>query len=1289
MANDITFILKARNEARKTIRQTGQDMESIAKEAKRVEAETKEASKATGGLSENMQEAKAQTDQLKNSTQQVRQEATLAARAFGLLSKAVATLGTALAGVASTALPLLFPAALPFRLAKITTAILAIGSGLAGLAVLGSAARSAREFNAALAETSTLIEGTPVQLGRLEEATRRLVQQYGGSTTQQVQAFYQAISAGASNIPDATRIVEQANKLALGGVTDVATGVDILTTAVNAYGSSTITAQEASDALFVAMQQGKTTIGELSSNLGVAIPLATNAGVSFDELAGATAALTTQGISTNVAVTQLRAILQSVIKPTAEAQEAAQALGVEFSLAALETKGLQGFLQDLRDAAGDNTERLSRLFGSVEALAGVLALTGGGAQKFTEILTALESKLGATDEAASKIAENLDQRLNLATSRIGEVFQRLGQVVLSVVVPAMEAIAAVTVAVADNIDLVIAAVSILAIRVLPRLIGLLSRSITGLRVWASAQATAATSTGLLSNALQGNFAALRGYAAGAQGATRATRLLAAAISAVPFLAIAGAVVTFNRAISESREATDRAVEGFRNLKSTLDGLDTALEVFATDFGRKAAEGVQDAAEATLSQLRSLQEDVGRQLQLTRFTAFTPSGARNLRELQRIYDDLGAQIAETAAIADAATARIEAFNLAGGGVGEQLRQQAQAQQQVGEATFATIPAARELRAEYGELAVTVRETISLQNQLAEINSRITFGNLLAEASQFLDTSSLTADKIAEINGTLIDLKTTNSLGDASQKALTLAQNIIQGAGGLEKLDASARQAVEKLAKAALEAANTAARTGDAAANTSSASGAAAGLAQNIGAAAGAAASLVANLGQVPAALNALQADVSNQIAAIQQSNRALEIQLEQGFGAAAAERQERLERLVNETASVGGVDAVARRADEIARLKGEIQELNAVEQRTVQLREQLAAANAPQVETTGGAAGSAPSGGSATSAASEAVSQAQQAREALNESIQSTIQGYQNEIELLGLYGEELALAKDIQNLQNQARAQGIELTQQQIELIKQERQELLLARQAADTFSNGFRAGLAEISESAQTNIGFAKDFTVSAFNGLTQAITDFVTTGKADFRGLLKSLLAQIVQFLAQRLVMNFLNAFGAGLSPGGMGGNGRGGFGGGLLGGLFGRAASVGMADGGLVSGRGGPREDNLLRFLSSGEFVTNARATRDFLPLLQQINSGRGDQAMGRVYARAYAAGAQDMQMQQMATLQASGVARETSGPVNITQNFNFPNADADSFRRSEGQIRARQYRMLQEAGIRNNR
>ena len=82
-------------------------------------------------------------------------------------------------------------------------------------------------------------------------------------------------------------------------------------------------------------------------------------------------------------------------------------------------------------------------------------------------------------------------------------------------------------------------------------------------------------------------------------------------------------------------------------------------------------------------------------------------------------------------------------------------------------------------------------------------------------------------------------------------------------------------------------------------------------------------------------------------------------------------------------------------------------------------------------------------------------------------------------------------------------------------------------------------------------------------------------------------------------------------------------------------------GFADGGFVSGPGGPREDAIPAMLSNGEFVVNAAATRQNRGLLEALNSGS-----------------------------TSGVQADAARRVTI--NMNVSTNDADSFRRNQRQI-----------------
>jgi len=356
----------------------------------------------------------------------------------------------------------------------------AMAAGYATIQAAGAAVTMARGFNAAISETSTLIEGTPEQLEMLSESARALAVAYGTDAQSQVKAFYQAISAGAGGVEEAAALLDTANRLAIGGVTDVTTAVDALTTAVNAYGPDVLSAAQASDAMFVAMRAGKTTIGELSGSLGQIVPIASAAGVSFDEVTAGIAALTTQGLSTSMATTGLRQVLASIIAPTKGATDAAAALGLSFDVQALKAKGLEGFLNDVMTATGGNEAVMAELFGSVEALGAALAFAGGAGETFSQIMADMGEKAGATDAAYQKMAASLDERWNRATAAAQNLALSLGNALLAVVVPAMEAAAAAGVFVAQNMDAIGIVLAGLASTQIPAIIAAIATMVGGM-----------------------------------------------------------------------------------------------------------------------------------------------------------------------------------------------------------------------------------------------------------------------------------------------------------------------------------------------------------------------------------------------------------------------------------------------------------------------------------------------------------------------------------------------------------------------------------------------------------------------------------------------------------------------------------------------------------------------------------------------------------------------------------------------------------------------------------------
>lgn len=308
--------------------------------------------------------------------------------------------------------------------------LLPIASFAALGAALVSATAKAIAFNGAMAEVSTLLGPEQTKdLDLMSSSVLRLSSAYAQAPTTQAKALYQVISAGAKGTAAALTTLEVANKLAVGGVTDVATAADGLTSILNAYRMEASEAGRVSDALFVAMKGGKTTIGELSASIGMVAPIAEKMNVSIEETLAAISAITKSGISTSQAVTGMAAAFSSILKPTQEATEYAKELGLEFSASAVASKGLSGFLQDVVEKTGGTAESMGILFESTEAMKNILTLTSGDGAEFTAMLAAMENGAGSTDEALKKITESsafvakqFSGNVDVALTKLGELF---------------------------------------------------------------------------------------------------------------------------------------------------------------------------------------------------------------------------------------------------------------------------------------------------------------------------------------------------------------------------------------------------------------------------------------------------------------------------------------------------------------------------------------------------------------------------------------------------------------------------------------------------------------------------------------------------------------------------------------------------------------------------------------------------------------------------------------------------------------------------------------------------
>lgn len=271
--------------------------------------------------------------------------------------------------------------------------------------------------NGSIYETSLAKVGTIADLGKL--SIQKLGSQItdmsntmGIAATDIAEATYQAISAG-QDTANAVEFAGQAAKLATAGFTSTTSAVDILTTALNAYGLSADQATHVSDVLLTTQNLGKTSVDELSSSMGRVIPLAAAYNVSVENLSSGLAVMTANGIATAEATTYTKSMLNELGDTGSSVGKILQQqTGKSFAQLSADGKSLGDVLQVLYDSVGDDGTAFAGLWSSVEAGTGALSLVSGGADKFNGVLGQMVDSAGATETAYATMTDTFQHSMD-------------------------------------------------------------------------------------------------------------------------------------------------------------------------------------------------------------------------------------------------------------------------------------------------------------------------------------------------------------------------------------------------------------------------------------------------------------------------------------------------------------------------------------------------------------------------------------------------------------------------------------------------------------------------------------------------------------------------------------------------------------------------------------------------------------------------------------------------------------------------------------------------------------
>lgn len=306
----------------------------------------------------------------------------------------------------------------------------ATGAVAAFTATLLKATQAAAGFQQVMDQVNTIIsDDMAPAFANAEQRVLDMSKSLPQSAEELGVGLYDILSSGVEDAAGAFEVLEVSAKAAIAGGFGTTTqdAVRTITALLNAYQLEATEAGRISDILFETVRVGVITFPELAQNIGNLATSAALAGVTLEEVGAAIATMTKFGVNAAETTTSLNRLFLSLANQTKQQEEALKAMGIEFTVAAVKSKGLAAVLSEIEEKTGGNIEALSDLFPSIRELRAAMVIAGEkGGKVFSEILGDMEQNVGATDRAFNKVIGSLANVWKLFKNNLNVVLIEFG-----------------------------------------------------------------------------------------------------------------------------------------------------------------------------------------------------------------------------------------------------------------------------------------------------------------------------------------------------------------------------------------------------------------------------------------------------------------------------------------------------------------------------------------------------------------------------------------------------------------------------------------------------------------------------------------------------------------------------------------------------------------------------------------------------------------------------------------------------------------------------------------------
>ena len=285
---------------------------------------------------------------------------------------------------------------------------------LAGYAISGSIAygignafknaiANVIQYDQALKDLQAITRSTSFEVERMGEKIKEVATSTKFSVLEVAEGMKILGQTGMSASESMEAIMPIA-QLATATLSDFATINDLVSSALGAFGLEAKDTERVVDVFGAAINQSKLNVDKLRVAMNYVGPIASDAGLSLEEMAAAMGLFANAGLRASTIGTAFRQIISQLMTPSKEFQDAIESAGYTLEEMNPRTQGFSNIIEKLTDVVPD-AENAFKFFGQRGASA-VSVLTKAGKEGFEDMVKQM-SRLGSVSQMAAKQLEGM------------------------------------------------------------------------------------------------------------------------------------------------------------------------------------------------------------------------------------------------------------------------------------------------------------------------------------------------------------------------------------------------------------------------------------------------------------------------------------------------------------------------------------------------------------------------------------------------------------------------------------------------------------------------------------------------------------------------------------------------------------------------------------------------------------------------------------------------------------------------------------------------------------------